>query len=169
MNKTKLDLYFEKEFVKELKDESEMASRAIDIAMQIHSLRKTRGFTQKELANFVGVKQSNIARLENADYSGYTMQTLNKVASALSAYLSINLVPKEKEVNRYNFATTFKTFIPAACSPCCFISFSSTSYFFNWDSNYDKDACLITNDVHPNIRITTEVKHTKGKEVSTTL
>lgn len=74
----------------------EKADRAWDIAFQIYDLRKQSGLTQSQLAKLVGTKQSNIARIESADYTGYTFKTLEKVAKALQAKLQITIVPETK-------------------------------------------------------------------------
>jgi ribosome-binding protein aMBF1 (putative translation factor) len=70
----------------------EKAEQAWDIAVQIYDLRKKAGLTQKQLAELVGTKQSNIARIEAADYTGYTLKTLEKVTKALKAKLEIRIV-----------------------------------------------------------------------------
>ena len=72
----------------------EEADRAWDIAFQIYNLRQAAGLTQKQLAELVGTKQSNIARVEDADYTGYTFKTLEKVTKALKARLQIKIVPQ---------------------------------------------------------------------------
>jgi len=77
-----------------LKDGMEKAGRAWDIAFQIYDLRKKAGLTQTQLAKLVGTKQSNIARIESADYTGYTFKTLEKVTKALRAKLEIRIVPE---------------------------------------------------------------------------
>lgn len=69
------------------------ADRAWDIAFQINNLREKAGLTQKKLAELVGTKQSNIARIESADYTGYTLKTLEKVTKALKGRLEIKIVP----------------------------------------------------------------------------
>lgn len=69
------------------------AEEAWDIAFQIIDLREKAGLTQKELAGIVGTKQSNIARLESADYTSYTWKTLEKITRALKARLEIRIVP----------------------------------------------------------------------------
>lgn len=76
-----------------LKEELKKADQAWDIAFQIINLREKAGLTQKELADLVETKQSNIARLESADYTGYTQKTLEKVAKALKARVEIRVVP----------------------------------------------------------------------------
>ena len=78
-----------------LKEGMEKAGRAWDIAFQIYDLRKKSGLTQTKLAKLVGTRQSNIARIESADYTGYTLKTLEKVANALKARLEIKIVPEK--------------------------------------------------------------------------
>jgi len=99
MKKTNFDSYISREvrINPELNNELSRAGVAIDISMQIYELRKSLGMTQKELAKMTGVKQSNIARLERADYEGYSLKTLNKVAIALKTKLKITLTSEEKE------------------------------------------------------------------------
>ena len=78
-----------------LKEEFEKADQAWDIAFQVYDLRKKAGLTQKELAELVHTRQSNISRIEDADYTGYTWKTLEKITKALKARLQIKIVPIE--------------------------------------------------------------------------
>lgn len=100
MNRKKddLDRLTEKLLKKDpsLKEEFAKADQAWDIAFQIYDLRKKAGLTQKQLAELVGTKQSNIARIESADYNGYTLTTLEKVTKALKAKLEIRIVPEDQ-------------------------------------------------------------------------
>lgn len=97
MNRPKDDL--DKTIEKILKEDPSFAEKldragqAWDIAFQIIALREKTGLTQKQLADLVGTKQSNIARLESADYTGYTLKTLEKVTRALKSRLEIRIVP----------------------------------------------------------------------------
>ena len=70
------------------------------IAMQIHRLRTKAGLSQKQLADFVGTTQSVISRLESTNYSGHSMNMLEKIASALNCEVRVDLVP-EKEKYAY--------------------------------------------------------------------
>lgn len=74
----------------------EKAGRAWDIAFQMYDLRKKAGLTQMQLAKLVGTRQSNIARIESADYTSYTFKTLEKVTQALKARLEIRIIPERK-------------------------------------------------------------------------
>lgn len=74
------------------------ADQAWDIAFQIYDLRKKIGLTQTQLAKLVGTRQSNIARIESADYTGYTFKTLEKVTKALKARFQVRIIPETKGV-----------------------------------------------------------------------
>lgn len=76
----------------------ERADQAWNIAFQIYDLRKKAGLSQTKLAKLVGTKQSNIARIESADYTGYTMKTLGKVTEALKAKLEIRIISKTESI-----------------------------------------------------------------------
>lgn len=78
-------------------EELDKADRAWDIAFQIRELREKAYLTQKQLAEMVGTKQSNIARIEDADYTRYTLTTLEKVTKALKAKLEIKIVPENQK------------------------------------------------------------------------
>ena len=77
-----------------LQEEFVRAEQAWDIAFQIRDLREQAGLTQKQLAELVSTKQSNIARIEDANYTGYTLKTLEKVTKALRARLEVRIVPE---------------------------------------------------------------------------
>lgn len=74
------------------KEELDKADQAWDIAFQIINLREKAGLTQNQLAGLTGTKQSNIARIESADYRGYTLKTLEKITRALKAKLEIRII-----------------------------------------------------------------------------
>lgn len=69
----------------------EKAGRAIRLATEIRALREARGLSQRELAERVGTTQSAIARLEGGNVSP-SLPTLDKIAEALDAELSVGLV-----------------------------------------------------------------------------
>lgn len=93
--KTDFDKYVHEKIKKYpfLKEELKKADMALDIAGQVYALRKKAGLTQKGLAALVGTKQSNIARIESADYKSYTWKTLEKITKALKARLEVRIVP----------------------------------------------------------------------------
>lgn len=84
------DRKFEKSFYEGL----EKARVAVEIAY----FREKRGLTQAELAKQVNTSQSAIARLENPDYKGYSINTLRKVADALGLELVVSFREKGVEV-----------------------------------------------------------------------
>ena len=73
---------------------------ALDIAGQIYNIRKQADLSQKQLANLVGTTQSVISRLEDADYSGHSLQMLNRIASVLHYKVEVRLIP-EKPVRAF--------------------------------------------------------------------
>jgi DNA-binding XRE family transcriptional regulator len=66
---------------------------AEDIALQIRLNRERRGWSQKELADRLGTKQSAISRLESPAYGAQSIETLLKVAQAFDCGLELRLVP----------------------------------------------------------------------------
>jgi transcriptional regulator with XRE-family HTH domain len=58
-------------------------------------MRTAEGLSQRELAKRIGTTASVICRLEDADYSGHTLQMLNRIASALGRRIELHAVPKE--------------------------------------------------------------------------
>lgn len=78
-----------------LREEFKNAGKAWDIAFKIYDLRRKAGLTQTQLAKLIHTSQANISRIESADYTGYTWDTLDKVAKALKARLEIKIVPIE--------------------------------------------------------------------------
>jgi DNA-binding XRE family transcriptional regulator len=82
--KTNFDLYLEEQ----LKDPGFAqkfikAGEAWDLAIQLVSLRKKAGLSQKELAKRVGTSQQQISRLESPPMRG-TLSMLRRVAGVLS-------------------------------------------------------------------------------------
>jgi transcriptional regulator with XRE-family HTH domain len=63
------------------------------IPFQIRALREQRSLTQKELADRAGVTQVWISRIENPNYSGFSIKTLLKLASAFDIGLIVRFVP----------------------------------------------------------------------------
>ena len=93
--RTNFDQYVEEMIKKHpsLKEGLKRADKAWDVAGQVYDLRKKAGLTQQELADLMGTKQSNIARIESGDYKSYTWKTLEKITKALKARLEIKIVP----------------------------------------------------------------------------
>jgi len=72
----------------------EQEKTRLEIAQKIYELRTRANLTQEELAHRVGTKQSVISRLEDADYNGYTLKMLDKIAEAVHCYVKVEFVPQ---------------------------------------------------------------------------
>ena len=55
--------------------------------MSIQSVRKSRGLTQRQLAEMIGVEQATVSRMESGE-EGITMRIINATAEALDVSLS---------------------------------------------------------------------------------
>ena len=67
------------------------------IAQKIYDLRTKANLTQKELAHRIGTRQSVISRLEDADYDGYTLKILEKIAEAVNCHIKVDFVPQDEQ------------------------------------------------------------------------
>jgi len=59
------------------------------IATQIKVLREQRGWTQQQLAEAAGMKQSRIATLEDVNYSSWSIRTLRRLAETFDLWLDV--------------------------------------------------------------------------------
>jgi len=66
----------------------------LKIAYKITQLRKQRHMSQGELAKMIGTTQQTISRLEDPRNTQVTLHTLARIAMALKARLSIDLIPQ---------------------------------------------------------------------------
>jgi len=90
--KTNFDLYLERQ----LRDPAfaerfKKPDKAWDIAIQLVSLRKKAGLSQKELAKRVGTSQQQISRLESPSYEGHSLSMLRRVADVLAASVHVEI------------------------------------------------------------------------------
>jgi transcriptional regulator with XRE-family HTH domain len=60
-----------------------------NIADEIYNARIQSGMSQTDLAELTGMKQSAIARLEDADYGKHSITSLRRIATALGKRLEI--------------------------------------------------------------------------------
>lgn len=91
-----------KDFAQFLRDEiahdpalaSDLARERLNanLATMIYQARKAAGLTQKQLADLTDTHQSVISRLEDADYDGHSLPTLQRIAAALGMRLHVSLV-----------------------------------------------------------------------------
>ena len=96
--KTNFDLNLERE----LKDPGFAqkfikTGKAWDIAIQLVSLRKKAGLSQKELAKRVGTSQQQISRLESPAYKGHSLSMLRRVADVLGATVLVEIQAKKQK------------------------------------------------------------------------
>jgi transcriptional regulator with XRE-family HTH domain len=93
---TNFDRYLEeklrdRDFAKEFKKTGD----AWEVAIQIASLRKASGMSQKELAKEVGTSQQQISRLESPSYEGHSLSMLRRVVKVLGGTLHVRIQPGE--------------------------------------------------------------------------
>jgi transcriptional regulator with XRE-family HTH domain len=63
------------------------------LPFQIRAMRQARGWSQKDLADRVGMTQEGVSRLENPDYGKSTLTTLKRLASVFDVGLVVRFVP----------------------------------------------------------------------------
>ena len=76
---------------KEVQNELKMNEAEYKIIEEIIMARKEKNLTQKDLAELIGTKQSNISRFESGNYNP-TLDFLNKLASAVGKELEVRIV-----------------------------------------------------------------------------
>jgi DNA-binding XRE family transcriptional regulator len=91
---------FDKYLEEQLKDPDfaarfKKAGEAWDVALQLASLRKECGLSQKGLAQLVGTSQQQISRLESPSYEGHSLSTLRRVVEVLGATLHVEIQRKK--------------------------------------------------------------------------
>jgi len=86
-----------------------------EIAIQIRSLRKKAGLTQKQLAEIVGTKQPGIDRVEDVNYRGWKLETLKKYARALNTHLVVKFVSEEEILDEISGVTAGGEAMRRAC------------------------------------------------------
>ena len=65
------------------------------VARMVYEARTAAGLTQAELAARVGTRTWVIARLEDADYEGQTLDMLARIARSLDQRVEVRLVPRQ--------------------------------------------------------------------------
>ena len=69
----------------------------INVGVEIFAARTSAHLTQKQLAERAGMRQSAIARIEDADYDGHSLKTLERIAFALGKRLEVRFVSSTAE------------------------------------------------------------------------
>ena len=75
----------------EVKNELKMNEAEYKIIEEIIMARKEKNLTQRDLAELIGTKQSNISRLESGNYNP-TLDLLNKIALAVGKELEVRMI-----------------------------------------------------------------------------
>lgn len=89
-NQRNFALYLEEQLKDpELARRFQKAGEAWNVALQLASLRKKSGMSQKELAQRVGTSQQQISRLESPSYEGHSLSMLRRVTEVLGAKLHV--------------------------------------------------------------------------------
>ena len=70
------------------------AGEGWDVAVQLTSLRRKAGLSQKELARRVKTSQQQISRLESPSYEGHSLSMLRRVAGVLGAAVRVEIQEK---------------------------------------------------------------------------
>ncbi len=90
----KSDLYLEDQ----VKDPNlrKKPGKAWDVALQLASLRKKSGMSQKELAKRLRTSQQQISRLESPSYEGHSLSMLRRIADVLGATVHVEIHGKKR-------------------------------------------------------------------------
>ena len=83
----------------EVKEEYDRLTPEFEFARIIINLREKAGLTQREFAKKVGMKQSQLARIESGKQTP-KLKTLAKLAAAAGYEVEVNLVSIEEEDDR---------------------------------------------------------------------
>jgi len=89
----KFSTYLKKELQnKAFREAFEKEGIYADLAIQVARLRASRGYTQKDLARFLGTTQQTISRIENPRNNGLSINTLIRLATIFKKDLRIQFV-----------------------------------------------------------------------------
>ena len=64
----------------------------VELAACLRELRESEGISQIELAKRVGTTSSVISRLENPDYEGHSLKSLQRIVRALGMGMELRLI-----------------------------------------------------------------------------
>lgn len=94
--KTRINLSQLSKKLKSTKELPNWLDHHLPISVQVRTLRKALGMTQKQLAERINGYQGDIAALENGARGGVQISTLQKIAEALESELLVSFIPKEE-------------------------------------------------------------------------
>lgn len=92
--------------------EEELA--AINVAQDLVALRESRGLSQAQLADRLGITQSAIAQLESAQPKNVELRTLVRVAAALGGHVDVSIRPRRQAKRKSRQRARPKAVKPAA-------------------------------------------------------
>jgi transcriptional regulator with XRE-family HTH domain len=96
--RTNYDQYFEEQLKDpDFAESIRKGGEALGVAIQLASLRKKSGLSQKELAKRVGTSQQQISRLESPSYEGHSLSMLRRVADVLGATVHVEIQGKKQQ------------------------------------------------------------------------
>lgn len=72
-----------------------LQQQALELGTEIARMRRELGFSQSQLADLVGMVKQNISRLEKARYANFTLDTLQRIASAFGRRVEVKFVKSE--------------------------------------------------------------------------
>jgi predicted transcriptional regulator len=75
----------------EVQKELKMNEAEYRIIEEIIMARKEKNLTQKDLAELIGTKQSNISRFESGNYNP-SLEFLNKIVQAIGKELEVKII-----------------------------------------------------------------------------
>jgi transcriptional regulator with XRE-family HTH domain len=87
---------------------------AISVAQDVVALRESRGLSQAQLADRLGITQSAIAQLESAQPRNVELRTLVRVAVALGARVDVSIRPRRQAERESRQRARLKAKEPAA-------------------------------------------------------
>lgn len=98
---------------KDYRDSFVSAHLSNTVAAQISLMREDRDWTQLELAEKAGMKQSRISTLEDPNYENIEIVTLKRLASAFDVGLTIRFVPLSELVSWAEHHTAHELTVPS--------------------------------------------------------
>ena len=78
----------------DFRERFQAADHALDVALQLASLRRLRRLSQEQVAAMLGTRQQNVSRLENPAYRRHSLSMLRRYAQVLGGDLVVTVVPK---------------------------------------------------------------------------
>ena len=88
------------------------------IPFQIRAMRKARGWSQRELADRLGMTQEGVSRLESLDYGRFSLATLKRLASAFDVGLVVRFEPFSRLVDAAVNLSPDDVEVPAFADDC---------------------------------------------------